>query len=119
MKFFFDENFPKKATSLLEEKGHQTFDVRGTNLEGSDDLDIFKISQEHEAVFLTTDKDFFHTIHFLYETHFGIVVIALSQPNTPSILEKLKIGLDYIEKNGIHSKCLLLTDNRIYQTTQS
>ena len=34
MEFFLDENFPKKATDILEENGHRAFDIRGTELEG-------------------------------------------------------------------------------------
>ncbi len=30
MKFFLDENFPRKANDFLSGKGHLVFDVRGT-----------------------------------------------------------------------------------------
>ncbi len=118
MKFFLDENFPKKAIPVLEAGGYQTFDIRGTSFEGAIDGDIFKLAQDREPVFLTTDKDFFHTVHFLYETHYGIIVIALSQPNAPKILEKLKLALDFIKTHKIYSNCILLTDNRIYMAKQ-
>jgi predicted nuclease of predicted toxin-antitoxin system len=119
VKFFLDENFPKKATPILESKGHQTFDIRGTTFEGVVDKNIFELAQDQKATFLTTDKDFFHTIQFQYETHYGIIVIALSQPNAPKILEKLKFALKFIETHEIHSNCILLKDNRIYMTKQN
>lgn len=81
MNFFLDENFPRKAISILSRHGFFAHDIRGSNFEGADDKPIFERAQEHQAVFLTTDKDFFHTIQFLYEEHHGIIVIALSQPN--------------------------------------
>ena len=34
MKFFLDENFPKKAISLLETQQHTAFDIRGSSHEG-------------------------------------------------------------------------------------
>lgn len=41
MKFFLDENFPKAAVGMLEGMGHEVFDLRGTDREGSQDGDIF------------------------------------------------------------------------------
>ncbi len=114
MNFFLDENFPRKAIPILEANGSQVFDIRGSKWEGEVDEDIFKRAQEHQAVFLTTDKDFFHTIHFLHETHHGIIVIGLSQPNGEKILGKLMLALDFIKKFDIFSQCILLTDQRIY-----
>jgi hypothetical protein len=35
MKFFLDENFPKAAVGMLEEMGHEVFDLRGTDREES------------------------------------------------------------------------------------
>lgn len=113
MNFFLDENFPRKSIEILNGKGFQVFDIRGTEFEGEDDGNIFERAQKKEAVFLTTDRDFFHTIHFLYESHHGIIVVALSQPNGRKILQKLELALTYIEKFDIHSQCILLTDHRI------
>ena len=114
MKFFLDENFPKKAAPILEAEGFKVFDIRGTDIEGADDEVLFEKAQAREAVFLTTDKDFFHTIQFLYEKHNGIIVIALSQPDAISILDKLKLALDIIKDHDIYSRCILLTDKKVY-----
>ena len=81
MTFFLDENFPKSAIPLLEESGHSVVDIRSTIHEGADDSFIFKLAQKHNAIFLTTDKDFFHTIPQFYKKHAGVVVITLRQPN--------------------------------------
>ncbi len=62
MKFFLDENFPKAAVGLLEGIGHVVFDLRGSGREGLPDPDVFAEAQLSAAVFLTTDRDFFHTI---------------------------------------------------------
>jgi predicted nuclease of predicted toxin-antitoxin system len=47
MKFFLDENFPKAAVGMLKGMGHEVFDLRGTNREGSQDGDIFAEAQQH------------------------------------------------------------------------
>lgn len=111
MNFFLDENFPKSAMKILEDHNHKVFDVRGTENEGSTDEDIFKLAQLKNSVFLTTDKDFYHTIHFRHPFHNGIVIIALSTPSGKKILEKLKWFLNYFPDN--HSgKCYLILDNK-------
>jgi predicted nuclease of predicted toxin-antitoxin system len=114
VKFFLDENFPRKAARLLEDQGFDVFDIRGTELEGADDKTLFERAQQEEAIFLTTDKDFYHSVPFLYKSHHGIIVIALSQPDSPRILEKLEAALDLIKYTPINSKCLLLKDRKIY-----
>lgn len=85
MKFFLDENFPKSATGMLEHLGHVVFDLGCA--EGSRDADIFDEAQKCGAIFLTTDRDFFHTIPHLFPHHEGVIVIALRQPNRAAILE--------------------------------
>ena len=114
MNFFLDENFPLAVRALLEKRGDQVFDVRGTEWEGSDDERIFQLAQEKSAILLSTDKDFFHTVTPLHLNHFGAIVIALSQPNSRAITEKFLWALHYLDKTNIHSKCLLLTDNCLY-----
>jgi predicted nuclease of predicted toxin-antitoxin system len=111
MKFFLDENFPKSSEVILNEFGHKVFDIRGTSREGLSDLEIFKLAQEKKAVFLTTDKDFFHTIPFQFEEHSGVIIIALSQPSGHVINSKLKWFLDNFDFNYIKSKVILLKDN--------
>jgi predicted nuclease of predicted toxin-antitoxin system len=116
--FFLDENFPRKAIPILKAEGHKVFDLRGTEREGCSDIIIFEEAMKQKAVFLTTDKDFYHTIHFLYENHYGIIVIALSQPDAASILSKLRTALGTIQKMNIHSTSYLLTDQKIYYQSQ-
>jgi predicted nuclease of predicted toxin-antitoxin system len=110
MKFFLDENFPKAATGVLEKMGHEVFDLRGTDREGSQDEDIFAEAQQHGAVFLTTDRDFFHTIPHLHAEHYGVIVIALRQPNRTAILEKLSWVLERIAQSEFASRTIQLRD---------
>jgi hypothetical protein len=49
VKFFLDENFPRKATLMLEAHGFEVFDIRGTEIEGADDNTLFEKAQQHEA----------------------------------------------------------------------
>lgn len=110
MNFFLDENFPKKAEEFLHSLGHKTFSIQTKTLEGMDDMSIFQLAQKEKAIFLTTDKDFFHTIPFLINKHYGIIVIALSLPNRSRILEKLKWAVENLELNNFSNKVVLLRD---------
>lgn len=111
MKFFLDENFPKSASIALIDLDHEVFDLRGTSDEGISDEGIFAIAQNHDAIFLTTDRDFFHTIPHLHDTHFGIVVIALKKPNRAAILEKLFWILKRLKPEDFGSRVIQLRDS--------
>lgn len=80
MRFFLDENIPRNVQLFLIKSGYEVYDVRGTYDEGLSDKEIFLIAQKKHAIFVTTDKDFFHTIPYLFQEHNGIIVISLSQP---------------------------------------
>ena len=110
MNFLLDENFPKAAERLLVELGHHVIDIRGTELQGTDDLRLFEFAQEHEAVLLTTDRDFYHTVPIRYSSHFGIVVIALKQPNRTAILARVRWMLGQELMKDIANTVVLLRD---------
>lgn len=112
MTFFVDENIPASSIALINESGHAVVDIRGTEKEGITDSEIFALAQHNKAIFITTDKDFYHTIHFQNKPHHGIIVINLSQPNSKSIKEKVEWVLKYLETISIDSKCLLLRKTR-------
>jgi predicted nuclease of predicted toxin-antitoxin system len=115
MKFFLDENFPKAACSFLAARGHSVLDVRDSSQRGADDSMLFEWAQEEGAVFLTTDRDFFHTIPHLYEMHCGVIVVALRQPNRINILSRLEWFLDHFGADEIQNRVVQLRD-RTYIT---
>jgi predicted nuclease of predicted toxin-antitoxin system len=80
--FFPGRKLSQKGLSFLNDKGHETLDVRGTPQSGIPDDLIFSIAQEKKAVFLTTDRDFFHTVPFLFEDHQGIIVGPRAKPKS-------------------------------------
>jgi predicted nuclease of predicted toxin-antitoxin system len=110
MNFLLDENFPKAAASVLREAGHCVFDMRGTTEEGMDDPSLFAKAQHLNAVFLTTDRDFFHTIPHLFDSHAGVVVIALRQPNRTAILSRLGWLLSHVRLGDFENRVFQLRD---------
>ncbi len=80
MNFRLDENFPKSAVIFLHDTGHsaaRSIDFIG---QGAEDVAVFELAQHRKAILLTTDRDFFHTIPYLFPEHNGVVVVALKQP---------------------------------------
>jgi len=115
MKFFLDENIPKSVSEFLTRHHHEALDIRGTSDEGADDRRIFDLAQKKKAIFLTTDRDFFHTVPHLYKHHFGVVVIALRQPNRHNIQSKVEWFLEHFGDTDLENRVFQLRD-RTYVT---
>ena len=112
MNFILDENFPRSALALLAGHGRVGHGILEFSSKGADDADIFQVAQREKAVFLTTDKDFFHTVPLLVKDHAGVVVIALHQPNRRKLLDRLQWALRWMQQGDIRSRVLLVTDHR-------
>lgn len=110
MRFFLDENFPKAAARLLIALGHEVDDIRGTDREGADDDSIFGMAQARGAVFLTTDRDFFHTVPHTEPRHRGVVVIALRQPNRERILSRISWFMEHFGESDLRNRVFELRD---------
>lgn len=110
MNFLLDENFPKAEHDVLQGLGHASFDLRGTAEEGMSDEGIFRRAQDLGAVFLTTDRDFFHTIPHLHPAHHGVVVIALRQPNRLRIIEKMNWIIGHLKPEDFRDRVFQLRD---------
>src|SRR5438128_905454 len=114
MKFLRDQNFPRTCESVLNEFGHALCAIDyDPDTEVNDDW-LFGEAQRLDAVLLTTDKDFFHTIPWLYPFHAGAIVINLAKPNRAQILEKLRWGLEFLKSRPIKNHVLLLRDSRAF-----
>lgn len=66
MNFFVDENIPLRCVDFLTDTGHKVIDIRKSSNEGLEDRDIFFLAQKENAIFVTTDRDFFsyHTENY-------------------------------------------------------
>ncbi|MBI3650045.1 MAG: DUF5615 family PIN-like protein [Acidobacteria bacterium] len=82
MKIFVDENIPNRTVAELQTLGHDVLDIRGTDEQGMDDELLWQKAQAEQRMVITTDKGF---IHRRDESHFGILIIRLRQPNEQKI----------------------------------
>jgi len=86
MKICVDENIPLVTVVELRKLGHDVLDIRGTSDQGiSDDLLWARIQRE-KRLLITTDKGF---VNNRRESHFGILVVRLHQPNERKIHERV------------------------------
>lgn len=116
MRFYLDENFPLSAAAFLTEAGHEIIRAIDRHPHGTGDEVLFQDAQEQQAVFLTTDKDFFHTIPFLFPDRSApSVVVALARPNRETILLRLKTFLAAVDVNERANGVYLVTDRKIFR----
>lgn len=90
MNILLDENFPVSSVAVIEAAGHTAISFADVCEFGDDDETVFATAQDYEAVILTSDRDFYHTMPLRYPCHAGIVVVALRQPNRQAILSRLE-----------------------------
>lgn len=114
MKFFLDENFPRPALVQLQSAGHSAVHALEIFPPGTADDRLFAHAQEEHAVFVTTDKDFFHTIPLAFAEHHGAMVITLRRPNRAELLRRLSDALTALGERNLKDTVWLITDTRIY-----
>lgn len=90
MRILLDENFPKSAADVIAAAGHEVISFAGVCEFGADDEEVFDRAQKLGAVILTSDRDFYHTMPLIHPEHYGIIVVALRQPNRKAILTRLQ-----------------------------
>jgi predicted nuclease of predicted toxin-antitoxin system len=114
MKFFLDENFPRPASAQLQSAGHTAVHTLEIFPPGTPDDQLFAHAQRESAVFITTDKDFFHTIPLAFAQHHGAIVVTLRRPNRDELLRRLADALTALGERKLENSVWLVTDTRIY-----
>jgi len=82
VKVFVDENIPRMTVQMLRDMGHDVWDIRGPVDEGMPDQDVWRRVKETGCLLITPDRGFSRRRS---ETHQGILVITLKQPNRQKI----------------------------------
>jgi uncharacterized protein with PIN domain len=107
MRILVDENIPLVTAKELRSLGHDVMDIRGTNLEGIDDEDLWKIVQKEKRLLITTDKGFARNRH---EKHHGILIIRLKQPNRLIIHKKVIKGITLFKEKEWPQMTVVIQD---------
>ena len=115
MKILVDENIPSCSVAELQLLGNDVLDIRGTNAQGMDDEYLWQKSQVERRLFITTDKGF---IHHRDETHFGILVIRLRQPNEQKIHQRIMQAINQFSEAAWQGLTVVMRDT-VQSTWQS
>ena len=91
MKILVDENIPKVTVHELQTRGHDVFDIRGTEREGMFDDELWSFAQSGQRMLVTTDKGF---VEHRDKKHFGILIVRLRQPNEQRIHARIVAAFD-------------------------
>jgi predicted nuclease of predicted toxin-antitoxin system len=91
MRILVDENIPKSVVAELQASGHEVLDIRGTPKQGADDDQLWAIALAEKRLFITTDKGF---ANHRDESHFGVLIIRLRQPNETRIRLRIQSALN-------------------------
>lgn len=114
MNFFLDENFPRPALARLQAAGNSAVHALEIFPPGTADTALFDHAQQHAAVFVTTDKDFFHTVPLAFAAHHGALVFTLRRPNRAELLRRLSDALTLLGDRSLRNTVWLITDTHIY-----
>ena len=114
MKFFLDENFPRPALLQLHSAGHAAVHALEIFPPGTADAQLFAHAQQDHTIFITTDKDFYHTVPLAFAQHQGAIVITLRRPNRDVLLRRLSDALLTLGERTLANTVWLVTDTRIY-----
>ena len=114
MNFFLDENFPRPAITQLQSAGHSAVHALEIFPPGTTDDQLFAYAQQKFAIFITTDKDFFHTVPLAFAQHHGAIVVTLRRPNREELLRRLADALAALGERKLDNSVWLVTDTHIY-----
>jgi predicted nuclease of predicted toxin-antitoxin system len=98
----------------LRNGGHSATHALDVFPPGTADEKLFAHAQSEQAAFLTTDRDFFHTIPLAFVQHSGAIVITLRRPNRADLLRRLMEALTVLGERNLDNAVWLVTDTRIY-----
>ncbi len=107
MKILVDENIPLITVNSLLGQGHDVWDIRGSESEGMIDDLLWDAAQQEKRLLITTDKGF--SQHRM-ESHYGILIILLKQPNRMKIHQRVMKALNQFSAKD-------LRDLLLYQLT--
>lgn len=80
---------------------------------GTADDQLFAQAQQEAAVFVTTDRDFYHTVPLAFAQHHRAIIITLHRPNRGDLLRRLSDALIALGERNLNNTVWLVTDTRI------
>jgi len=103
MRFLVDADLPRRTVHVLQEKGHEAFDVREVLAPNATDEAIAAYAQRERLCLVSGDFGFADIRNYPPELYSGIVVLELPQDAPGPVI--LKLLATFIERTELLS-CL-------------
>lgn len=107
MKILVDENIPKSTVDALKDSGHDVLDIRGSKDEGISDIELWDMALKQQRLLISTDRGFTQR---RLEKHHGILIIALRQPNTLKIHDRIMTALEIFPSDQWENLLVIMRD---------
>lgn len=114
MKFKLDENFGSRTQELFRASSHDVQTVRDQELQGCEDLNLYKVCCVEQRCLVTLDLDFADITRFSPTEANGIIVIRV--PRNPSLAllgQMVQQFLDALSKMSVEKKLWIVEIGRI------
>jgi len=89
VRFKLDENLPDRLVSDLSGLSHDVDTVRGEQLTGRVDADVWRAAQAAQRFLITQDLDFSDVRRYTPGTHAGLLLVRLSRPGRHALFERV------------------------------
>jgi predicted nuclease of predicted toxin-antitoxin system len=103
-----DENIPRPSVQALRDLDHDVLDLRGTPEEGLSDEELWLRAQRERRLLVTTDAGF---ADHRFESHYGILVVRLRQPNRERIHARVMWAIAEIDEHDWPGLLVTMRDN--------
>ncbi len=96
------------TVDYLRSQGHNVLDIRGSELEGITDNEVWNLAQQEKRVLVSTDKWF---ASIMTTPHFGVLIVLLKHPNRQRIHERVLLGLETFSEADWGGLIVTMRDN--------
>jgi predicted nuclease of predicted toxin-antitoxin system len=104
-----DEDLPRIATSLLQERGYEAIDVVAQDMGGWKDPDLWQAVQAEQRFFITADKGFADIRHHPPGKHAGVLLLRPDEDGIGPIVELLQRVLASYDLNRLTGTVTVVT----------
>ena len=113
MRIKLDENLPDRLVAVLTTLGHDVDTVRGEQLTGRADPDVWSATQSARRFLITQDLDFSDIRRYKPGTHAGLLLVRLPRPGRNALLDRMT-ALFRTEQIQHWAGCLVIaTDQKV------
>jgi predicted nuclease of predicted toxin-antitoxin system len=108
-----DENLPATLVEPLTALGHDVDTVPQEQLSGRQDADVWDAAQRAGRFLVTQDLDFSDVRDYEPGTHFGILVVRLSNPSRGALIKRIRAAFQGEAIESWRRCFVVITDRKI------